>query len=593
MTDYVRELRPGGGGDYTTFAAWQADHGGAVSKDLVGNGDTVTLECYGSGITENFTLTGWTTGASNYITIIVPEAERHDGTPGTGFVWQNSGASTPCTITGATYTRITGMEFFNNATVNYRYAFQINTGANNSIFESCIMRATSTASGHTVAETSSRDTEFRNCLFIGDGANTNACVVSSANNNQTYNNCTFVDATGTGGFGLNLLNTNGSYLSDVRNCVSYNCTEFYDDSIAVAWTTTTGYNASSTYTTTAPPDEVGGSNYTSNVVSGDFEATGSDDYHLATGSNLIGVGVDISGSFTTDIDGDTRSSWDIGMDEFVSSGSAAITGTATASIAEADIVAGGKTIIITLTGDTWVASGATFDAQRQNIIDGLDAASSPTNGWNNEVRDKLAVGTVVRTSDTVVTITLSAQSGYNISAQETITVTVPASALVTSATPYTATPTFTVDYTAYATISGTALNADWKTIRDSGGTIIVTLVDDTFIAAGTGPIGTTAQSDAFVQSFTAAASPAGGWNNQISLDNTDLVRTSNTVATITIPATGTYNPQQREVIDGEVQAAILTTSISNLSLDSFSIQYGAWHQVQHLRRSGWTVIKKD
>ena len=36
--------------------------------------------------------------------------------------------------------------------------------------------------------------------------------------------------------------------------------------------------------------------------------------------------------------------------------SAAVTGTATASITEADIVTGGKTIIITLTGDTWIAN---------------------------------------------------------------------------------------------------------------------------------------------------------------------------------------------------------------------------------------------
>jgi hypothetical protein len=37
-------------------------------------------------------------------------------------------------------------------------------------------------------------------------------------------------------------------------------------------------------------------------------------------------------------------------------GSAALTGTATATINEADIVAGGKTIIVTLTGDTWIPS---------------------------------------------------------------------------------------------------------------------------------------------------------------------------------------------------------------------------------------------
>jgi hypothetical protein len=35
---------------------------------------------------------------------------------------------------------------------------------------------------------------------------------------------------------------------------------------------------------------------------------------------------------------------------------AAVTGTATASITETDIVTGGKTIIITLTGDTWIAA---------------------------------------------------------------------------------------------------------------------------------------------------------------------------------------------------------------------------------------------
>jgi hypothetical protein len=35
---------------------------------------------------------------------------------------------------------------------------------------------------------------------------------------------------------------------------------------------------------------------------------------------------------------------------------AAITGTATAAISEDDVVAGGKTIVITLTGDTWIAS---------------------------------------------------------------------------------------------------------------------------------------------------------------------------------------------------------------------------------------------
>lgn len=108
---------------------------------------------------------------------------------------------------------------------------------------------------------------------------------------------------------------------------------------------------------------------------------------------------------------------------------ASLTGTAIPILSEVNVVDGGKTIIITLSGDTWVAAGATFDAQRQAIIDGLDSAQAEATGWNAEVRDNMAVTDVVRTSATVVTITLPASAAYQITAPETITVTVPADAL--------------------------------------------------------------------------------------------------------------------------------------------------------------------
>lgn len=111
---------------------------------------------------------------------------------------------------------------------------------------------------------------------------------------------------------------------------------------------------------------------------------------------------------------------------------------------EAAIVAGGKTIILTLTNDTWVAAGASFDAVRQDILDGLDSAQAEFGGWNAQVRDLEAVTAVDRTSDTVVTITLSAAPLYDISAPETITATVPQSALATAPGDVTASPTFTI-----------------------------------------------------------------------------------------------------------------------------------------------------
>ena len=85
---------------------------------------------------------------------------------------------------------------------------------------------------------------------------------------------------------------------------------------------------------------------------------------------------------------------------------AVLTGTASDGATEWEIKAGGQQIVITLTDDTWVAAGSAFDAQRQNIIHGLNSAQSETLGWNNEVRDKLDVSAVVRTADTVVTITI-------------------------------------------------------------------------------------------------------------------------------------------------------------------------------------------
>lgn len=122
-----------------------------------------------------------------------------------------------------------------------------------------------------------------------------------------------------------------------------------------------------------------------------------------------------------------------------------LTGTAKTAT-EADVVAGGKTVILTITGDTLVAAGAAFDAIRQDIIDGIDSASAEAHGWDAEVKAKQGVSGVVRTSDTVVTITLDAQAAYDITATETMTATIPASALVL-ASPILATPAFSISHT--------------------------------------------------------------------------------------------------------------------------------------------------
>ena len=92
-----------------------------------------------------------------------------------------------------------------------------------------------------------------------------------------------------------------------------------------------------------------------------------------------------------DIQSFAGASFDFGGDGTV----AVIGGDAARGLTRSHIHAGGKFILIGVSEDTWVSSGAAFDAQRQNIIDGLDSDGSESTGWNTVVRDALSVTDVV------------------------------------------------------------------------------------------------------------------------------------------------------------------------------------------------------
>lgn len=90
-----------------------------------------------------------------------------------------------------------------------------------------------------------------------------------------------------------------------------------------------------------------------------------------------------------------------------------------------------------------VTGTLTFDAMRQDIIDGLVSAQSEASGWNAQ-RANIPVTALTRTSDTVATLALPALAGYDITAEEVITATIPAAA-TSVATPIVATPTISID----------------------------------------------------------------------------------------------------------------------------------------------------
>jgi hypothetical protein len=113
------------------------------------------------------------------------------------------------------------------------------------------------------------------------------------------------------------------------------------------------------------------------------------------------------------------------------SGSMALSGTAV--VGKATRKCPVDTTSFSLTGtdiDLVYVSGLPFDDVRQDIIDCLFSCQSETNGWDAQVRPNVPVTAVVRTSDTVVTITLPAIPGYEVTTFEDIVCVIPEQALV-------------------------------------------------------------------------------------------------------------------------------------------------------------------
>lgn len=103
----------------------------------------------------------------------------------------------------------------------------------------------------------------------------------------------------------------------------------------------------------------------------------------------------------------------------------ALTGTAIAGgVLESEIVSGGETVIITLTGAVWHADIGSDNPITDALIAGITGNLSDAAGWNAEM--SIAHGNIARTSDTVLTITLPAAGSYSITTgDETVTVDVP------------------------------------------------------------------------------------------------------------------------------------------------------------------------
>lgn len=306
-TYYVDTDVSGGAGDGSSWANAYAslnDAENARNADITAVG-IITFLCRGSTNADTATyVDGWTTDSTHYIVIQAEAEDRHAG------LWSTSKYRLVKTSGNAfrnleDYTIVDGLQFNSDETV-------VTTGGvKKPTFKNNIIKGADSANMHGIAAPyidSEGGYFYNNILYNFNG--TNGCGINTWNTsgvNSYYYNNTFVNCT-TG------LATEGAI---AKNNLFYNCT--------TATTGLTGganvdYNA--TDLTGLGYTDTGGHSHVSHT----FTFVGAADFHLqSSDSGAIDLGVDLSGTFTTDIDGQTRSgTWDIGADEYVAAGGSTI-----------------------------------------------------------------------------------------------------------------------------------------------------------------------------------------------------------------------------------------------------------------------------
>jgi hypothetical protein len=290
----------GSTGDYATISAFQT---AIADKDLVTNTKSYILELQGETIVENgTTLTGWTTNNTYYIYIRPVSGGEHNGVVGGGPILEKQTNGGAAFNVSAQYTVINGIEFRHTGATPGAGASLL---VQNIHVENCIANAVT--QGFVGIR---NNCTVVNCLALD-------CTTEGYNNanfsNGLIQNCLAYDCL-TGFSGV----SSGTG-PDVKNCCSYG-----GSTANYAGTFNTGSctnNAASDAATNTPP---GSNPITTNIVTGDFEAVASDNYHLSSGSTLRAAGADLTASgYTTDWEGDARpngSAWDVGPDQYVAAG---------------------------------------------------------------------------------------------------------------------------------------------------------------------------------------------------------------------------------------------------------------------------------
>ena len=268
---------------------------------------------------------GTTTSEANYIDIYASVGSRHAG------VWSDSKyrlkvSGSHCLDIYNFYVRIDYLQVELTSTAGNLAAINLNahpsSAANEIRITNCLLRGVvsggsgTACAGIRVYESNFAATvlkcwncisyNFYNSTYPNDSSNVGYVNLYGV---ATFQNCTAYRC-GTG------YKKNSTYSITCTNCLSVG-NAVNANYIDFSGTITQSYNISSDTTSDGT-----GSIDSQSLTDIDFISTtaGSEDLHIQSTSTAVGAGTDLSGSFTLDIDGETRVAWDIGADEYIAAG---------------------------------------------------------------------------------------------------------------------------------------------------------------------------------------------------------------------------------------------------------------------------------
>lgn len=323
MATITKTIGTGGGRDYSSITAWEADLG---NVGVYSSGDDAIGECYNDSVFTDRVTFAQSTVSFNSVTLRPASGERHDGTVGTGVEldWDNIAGQVLGDLNTTGYATIEGIVFdgeYSSTTLDMSYLMRITAGDWKVL--GCIINKKrwlkSSLSPVGINDNGGNNTVIANNIVQNCGRYTGGAYVAgyainndntSSHNAEYYNNTMFA---GYRGFNASAINNNY-----VKNNIAADM-----DGVDYTWAgvgVTHDYNISNDTTAT------GANSITGVSTSSLFVSTvyGSEDLHILSSSAAVGAGVDLGSTpdgIQYDIDNYDRtaaSNWSIGADQYVS-----------------------------------------------------------------------------------------------------------------------------------------------------------------------------------------------------------------------------------------------------------------------------------